>query len=187
MPSEKLARVREEKGESRPEALVLPVHQDDNERIHLVAYEDLPGWYQDNPWIRTNYRPVSNSAKLCLQSWFRLHNELVNIHSHFFAAIAFLLAEAYILEPLSRKYERVSAGDYAVLSVFLLTATTCFGLSATYHTVISHSQRVEAIWLRLDFVGIILLIVGSSISGIYVGFWCEQLQRTIYWGMVSIA
>ncbi|KAH6656421.1 mPR-like GPCR protein [Truncatella angustata] len=174
-----------EKSRSEPRALPLSIQDRRNDGICLLPFEDIPDWYQDNPWIRRGYRPVSNSAKTCIRSWAGLHNELVNIHSHLFAAIAFLLAEAYILEPLHRRYSGVSAGDYAVLAIFLLTATTCFGFSAAYHTLINHSQKVEAIWLRLDFVGIILLIVGSFISGIYVGFWCEQLEKTIYWGMTG--
>lgn len=172
--------------DSRSEPLAEPFHPHGNDRVYLVPYEHLPEWYQDNPWIRSGYRPVSNSANACFRSWVRLHNEVVNIHSHLFAAIAFLLAEAYILEPLSSKYPRVSVGDYAVLTIFLSSATICFGLSAAYHTFICHSQKVETIWLRLDFVGIILLILGSFATGIYVGFWCEQLQRTIYWAMVSV-
>jgi adiponectin receptor len=176
----------EEKRESRVEPLALPLHHNIDQAADLLSYEEIPEWYQDNPWIRRGYRPVSYSVKSCLRSWARLHNELVNIHSHLFAATAFLLAEAYILEPLHRKYSRVSPGDYAVLAIFLLTATVCFGLSAAYHTLISHSQKAEAVWLRLDFVGIILLIEGSFVSGIYVGFWCEQLQKIIYWGMVSM-
>ncbi|KAK6211977.1 hypothetical protein LQW54_005504 [Pestalotiopsis sp. IQ-011] len=175
----------EEKEGSRVEPIALPLHHGRRNKVLLLSYEEIPEWYQDNPWIRHGYRPVSNSARSCLRSWARLHNELVNIHSHLFAAVAFLFAEAYILEPLHRKYSYVSGGDYAVLGIFLLAATVCFGLSATYHTLISHSQKVESIWLRLDFVGIIFLIVGSFIPGIYVGFWCEQFERTIYFGMTG--
>ncbi|KAF2994304.1 hypothetical protein E8E14_002168 [Neopestalotiopsis sp. 37M] len=175
----------EEKEESRVEPIALPLHHNRGNRVLLLSYDEIPTWYQDNPWIRRGYRPVSNSVKSCLRSWARLHNELVNIHSHLFAAVAFLLAEAYVLEPLHRKYSYVSGGDYAVLAIFLLAATVCFGFSAAYHTLISHSQKVEAIWLRLDFVGIIFLIVGSFIPGIYAGFWCEQFERTIYFGMTG--
>lgn len=185
MSSETSRPPSEEKEGSRVEPIALPLHHGRRNKVLLLSYEEIPEWYQDNPWIRHGYRPVSNSARSCLRSWARLHNELVNIHSHLFAAVAFLFAEAYILEPLHRKYSYVSGGDYAVLGIFLLAATVCFGLSATYHTLISHSQKVESIWLRLDFVGIIFLIVGSFIPGIYVGFWCEQFERTIYFGMVS--
>ncbi|KAH8677746.1 mPR-like GPCR protein [Xylariales sp. PMI_506] len=163
----------EEKGES-PSEYASPA---------LLSYEDIPEWYQDNAYIRGGYRPVSSSTKTCFKSWFRLHNELVNIHSHLIPSVAFLLGETYILEPLHRRYARLTVADYVVLAIFLLTATTCFGFSAAYHTFISHSQKVEALWLRMDFVGIILLIIGSFISGIYVGFWCENFERNIYWGM----
>ncbi|ORY63985.1 mPR-typeG-protein-coupled receptor [Pseudomassariella vexata] len=156
-----------------------------NHHFCLLSFNELPEWYRDNQFIRHGYRPVSESAKTCLRSWFYVHNELVNIHSHLLPSVAFLLGESYILEPLHRRYSRVTAGDYFVLAFFLLTATACFGLSAAYHTLISHSEKVESIWLRLDFSGIILLILGSFVSGIYVGFWCENLQRNIYWGMIG--
>lgn len=164
--------------------LSLPT-QNGAEPSRLLSYDEIPGWYQDNQYIWGGYRPVSNSTKSCLRSWFRLHNEFVNIHSHLWSAVAFLLAEAYILEPLHRKYSRVSAGDYAVLGVFLITATACFGMSAAYHTFICHSHKVEALWLRFDFVGIILLILGSFITSIYVTFWCELVEKIIYWSMVG--
>ncbi|KAI0137418.1 mPR-like GPCR protein [Xylariales sp. AK1849] len=176
---------RGEKGEARSEPLGIPRRDSTDEKSGLLTYDDIPEWYQDNQYVVRGYRPVSSSTKTCLRSWFRLHNELINIHSHLVPSVAFLLAESYILEPLHRKYSKVTPGDYVVLAFFLLTATACFGLSAVYHTLISHSQRIEAIWLRLDFVGIILLIVGSFVSGIYVGFWCEDRERNIYWGMTG--
>ena len=52
--------------------------------------------------------------------------------------------------------------------------------------MINHSERVETIWLRLDFVGIVFLTLGDFVSGIYLVFWCEPLQRKIYWSMVRI-
>jgi adiponectin receptor len=187
MPSEPFHHCHEDKEEARSEPLTLPLaHDACGENAKLLSYGDIPEWYQDNQYIQAGYRPVSGSAKTCFRSWFRLHNELVNIHSHLVPALAFLLAEAYILEPLHRKYANATPGDYVVLAFFLFTATVCFGLSACYHTLICHSQNIEAIWLRLDLVGIILLILGSFVTGIYVGFWCENLERNIYWGMVGI-
>jgi adiponectin receptor len=155
------------------------------EDADLLSYEEIPSWYQDNPFIWHGYRPVCNSATTCFRSWFRLHNEFINIHSHLWSAVAFLLGELFVLAPLHLRYTRVSAGDYAVLAVFLLTATACFGFSAAYHTFICHSQAAEAFWLRLDFVGIILLILGSFMTSIYVTFWCELTLKIIYWVVVG--
>lgn len=58
-------------------------------------------------------------------------------------------------------------------------------ISSTYRTLINHSYALETIWLRLDFFGIIFLTLGDFVSGIYTVFWCEPLQRKIYWAMVS--
>jgi hypothetical protein len=44
---------------------------------------------------------------------------------------------------------------------------------------------VEQLCLQLDLVGIAFLTVGDFISGIYMVFYCEPLQRNIYWSMVS--
>ena len=54
-----------------------------------------------------------------------------------------------------------------------------------YHTLMNHSRRVEQLWLQFDLVGIVVLILGDFISGIYMVFWCEPLERKIYWSMVS--
>ncbi|KAI1464827.1 hemolysin-III related-domain-containing protein [Daldinia caldariorum] len=148
----------------------------------LVPYDEIPDWYQDNPYIRRGYRPVSHSARVCFGSWLYLHNETVNIYTHLVPAAALLISGlAYLFSRLQHR----SSDDAGVVAVLLLSASACLGLSGAYHTLMCHSQEVEALWLRLDFVGIILLILGSFISGIYVSFWCESLERKMYWSMAS--
>lgn len=152
----------------------------------LISYEELPGWHQDNPFIRHGYRPISRSAIACFQSWGFLHNETLNIYTHLIpAAAALFIGEAWVLAYLRQRYVDVGASDYAIFAFLLSAASACLGISSAYHTLMSHSQEIEARWLRLDFVGIIILIVGSFVSGIYVGFWCEWTQRKIYWGMTA--
>lgn len=113
-----------------------------------------------------------------------MHNESINIYSHLIPAIAFFLGEWYIVQYLHGNYDRVTVSDQLIFAFFLLTATLCLSFSATYHTLINHSPAVETMWLRLDFVGIILLTLGDFVSGIYMVFWCEPLQRKIYWSMI---
>ncbi|KAK5630193.1 hypothetical protein RRF57_005908 [Xylaria bambusicola] len=150
----------------------------------LISYEELPVWHQDNPFIRHSYRPISRSTAACLRSWGFLHNETLNIYTHLVPAVAALfVGEVWVLWYLSQKYARVGASDYVIFAFLLSAAATCLGISSAYHTLMSHSREIEARWLRLDFVGIIILIVGSFVSGIYVGFWCEALERKIYWSM----
>jgi adiponectin receptor len=50
----------------------------------------------------------------------------------------------------------------------------------------NHSIHVSNLWLRLDFVGIIVLTLGDFVSGIYMVFYCEPTLQKIYWTMVLI-
>lgn len=72
-----------------------------------------------------------------------------------------------------------------VLGVFLAAAIVCFGVSAGFHTLLCHSEKVAGLWLQFDFLGIVAMIEGCFVSGIYVTFYCEPGVMHIYWGMVS--
>lgn len=50
----------------------------------------------------------------------------------------------------------------------------------------NHSMRVSDLWLRLDFVGIIILTLGDFVSGIYMVFYCEPTLQKVYWTMVRL-
>lgn len=151
----------------------------------LLSFDELPEWHQDNEYIRHGYRPISGSAQASFSSWSYLHNESVNIYSHLLPAITFLLGEWYILQHLASRYSTATTTDYLMFAFFLLTAVTCLGLSTMYHTLLNHSHKVEQLYLQLDLVGIAFLTVGDFISGIYMVFYCEPLERNIYWSIVS--
>ncbi|OTB00617.1 hypothetical protein M426DRAFT_324171 [Hypoxylon sp. CI-4A] len=155
---------------------------EDRHSQRLVSFDDIPEWYQDNPYVRQGYRTVSYSTRECLSSWMYMHNETLNIYSHLVPAAALLICGlTYIFARLQYR----STGDAGVVAGLMLSAVACLGLSSAYHTLMCHSRQVEALWLRFDFVGIIFLILGSYVSGIYVAFWCEPLERKIYWSMIG--
>jgi adiponectin receptor len=150
----------------------------------LSSFQDLPTWYQDNPFILRGYRPVSDSVRLCWESWFYLHNETVNIFSHLVPAIYFLAAQWLLHRYLSVHYPDSSYEDRMAFAIFLLTVTICFGLSSAYHTLMNHSFFVSHLFLSLDLVGIVIHILGNFVSGIYVVFYCEPTLQRVYWTMV---
>lgn len=154
-------------------------------RTVLLSFDELPEWHQDNQYILHGYRPISGSARVSFRSWSYIHNESVNIYSHLIPAVAFLLGEWYIQYYLTSRYSNITGADFFIFSFFLLTAVICLGLSTTYHTLMNHSYEVEQLWLRFDLIGIVVLTLGDFVSGIYMVFWCEPLQRKIYWSMVS--
>jgi adiponectin receptor len=150
----------------------------------LCSFDELPEWHQDNHFILHGYRPVSNSVRASWESWFHLHNETVNIFTHLIPAIYCLAAEGLITQYFAFHYPKSTNGDRIVFAFFILTVTICFGMSATYHTLMNHSDSVSHLWLRIDFVGIILHTLGNFISGIYVVFYCEPTLQKVYWTMV---
>ncbi|KAL8873310.1 MAG: hypothetical protein Q9198_007046 [Flavoplaca austrocitrina] len=150
----------------------------------LLRYDQIPGWHQDNEYILSGYRPESKSTYLCFASWGYVHNETANIFSHFIPSLVSLTCQAIIARVLTIKYPASTVGDRLVFAFFLLTASVCLGMSATYHTLMNHSATVSNLWLRLDYVGIIVLTLGDFVSGIYMVFYCNPTVQKVYWSMI---
>ncbi|SMR54452.1 unnamed protein product [Zymoseptoria tritici ST99CH_3D1] len=154
----------------------------------LLSFADMPDWFQrdNNKWILHGYRPISGSVRISFRSWSYVHNESVNIYSHLIPAALFLFGEWGVQQYLTQRYPGVAAADRIAFSIFMVAAVTCLSLSATYHTLLNHSQHMEHVCLRLDMLGVVIFILGDLVLGIYVIFWCEPLPRIIYWSLVSI-
>jgi adiponectin receptor len=58
-------------------------------------------------------------------------------------------------------------------------------MSATYHMLCNHSERVAKWGNKLDYTGIVLLIVGSYVPALWYGFFCREGVLTVYLGAVS--
>ncbi|KAK2480422.1 hypothetical protein H9L39_07990, partial [Fusarium oxysporum f. sp. albedinis] len=126
----------------------------------LLSLDQMPKWFQheSNEWILYGYRDISGSFQASLCSLLYIHND---------------------------RYSGVAGADFIPFSIFMLTAVTCLSLSATYHTLMNHSKRVEYLCLRLDMLGVVIFILGDLMLGIYMAFWCEPLLRNIYWSMIG--
>lgn len=151
----------------------------------LLTYDEIPAWHQDNEYIRSGYRPETNSIRPCFASWLYVHNEAANIFTHLIPAIASLICEALLLGYFRVTYPAATHGDRLAFAFFLLAAASCLGMSATYHTLMNHSASISNLWLRLDYVGIVILTLGDFESGIYLVFYCEPILQQVYWIMVS--
>jgi adiponectin receptor len=174
----------------RPRAQSVPTLQEEiiqqfrPKPYRLLKFEELPAWYQDNPNCRSGYRPVSNSWLSCFLSLGHLHNETLNIYTHLIPAFGLLFGQVLVHAGLNYFYPEASFADHAVFSVQVDAAVVTMFLSSSYHTMLCHSKDVENLMLRVDYVGILTLILGSFFSGIYVGFYCEPILRWMYWSMI---
>ena len=48
----------------------------------------------------------------------------------------------------------------------------------------NRSAHTSDLWARIDYIGIIILMLGDFVSGIYMTFYCEPILQNTYWTMV---
>lgn len=156
-----------------------------NGQPRLCHFDDLPKWYQDNPYILSAYRPVSDSYHSCVYSLGYLHNESMNIYTHLTPAILLALALPTLQIQISRIYHDAPWTDRYMLTLTPMTALLTLTLSSTYHTFMNHSPYVSLNCLLFDYTGILALILSSFISGIYVGFYESPIHQRMYWAMIA--
>jgi len=153
------------------------------EKLYLLWHE-MPTWLQEDRFIHGGYRRTTHSYRTSLGSMCYLHNQTVNILSHLLA-VPFLLSTAYALPFLGVASPAFTSQDYAIFTLFFLGATCCFGLSAGFHTVQNHSLPVRTLWVRLDYVGIIILTVTTFVAGEYYAFFCDETRMRTHFFIVS--
>ncbi|KFA76603.1 hypothetical protein S40288_08119 [Stachybotrys chartarum IBT 40288] len=150
----------------------------------LLSIDKIPDWYGENPFIQSGYRPVFAAAKPCFHSWLYLHNQSANIFTHLVPGVLALALNAALLRYFSLWYPDATLADRAVFHIYLTALSLCFGISATYHTMLCHSRESADLWVRLDYVSISILIFSSFIPGLYMGFYCEPGLLKMYLGTI---
>lgn len=135
----------------------------------LYTWEEIPEWQKDNEHIHTGYVRETSSVMECIRSLFYLHNETVNIYSHLIPAIAFF-STIFFNKYVVPTYSTTTMIDYLIIDIFFLGAFSCLILSSTFHCLKSHSLRVAVFGNKLDYLGIVFLIVASMVSILYYGF-----------------
>ncbi|KAF4460459.1 mPR-like GPCR [Fusarium albosuccineum] len=152
----------------------------------LLLWDDLPAWRRDNSFIRSGYRQSHGSYTHSLSSLFYLHNESVNIWSHLLGAAVFLVSAAYVDRVVRPRYASSSINDVVVFACFFGGAVLCLGMSATFHALSNHSETVAKWGNKLDYTGIVALIVGSYVPALYYGFFCLPQLMTVYLWLISM-
>lgn len=140
-----------------------------------------------------------------------VHNETVNIHSHSIGALFFaILLPLHVMGayfptlgvfPGSSAQPPTTVIDKICLATYCVSAVTCMGLSSWFHTVqccsqdvcdLAHcgdyvSYMVFAVVTDDNQVGIVVLIVGSILPGMYYGFHDNPVLRYVYMGKFETA
>lgn len=76
--------------------------------------------------------------------------------------------------------------DWLGYASYLAGAITVFTCSATFHTLHCHSEKVSKSYNKLDYIGIVAMIVGSFLPMIHYGFHCHPNLQLLYSVMIVI-
>ncbi|CAK9783693.1 HlyIII-domain-containing protein [Cutaneotrichosporon oleaginosum] len=164
----------------------------------LLSYAEsrrLVPWATDNEFITSGYRPQLINLSSCLYSAIGyIHNETVNIHSHSIGAAFWALMLPLHLFPAHFPTLGVFPADLpsstiakACMACYFVCAVTCLGLSSWFHTVSCCTREVCNLAHCGDYVGIVVLIVGSILPGMYYGFHDQPLLQGLYMTGITAA
>ncbi|KAJ1736319.1 Adiponectin receptor protein 2 [Coemansia biformis] len=140
----------------------------------LMSVFQIPA-YMVEAHIWGSYRPLCFSVQECLWSWLYVHSELGNIMTHLgglliFVALALVTGPVVVPWAAGERASRVGAVEHVVLYTYIGAVVACLAASVAFHTLACHSRRRHLQSLRCDFIGILVLIVGSFVPIGYYGF-----------------
>jgi adiponectin receptor len=55
----------------------------------------------------------------------------------------------------------------------------------SFHIIANHSETIAARGNQLDYIGVVILMWGSTIPSVYYGFYCDLKLQKLYWSVVS--
>ncbi|KAF2108067.1 mPR-like GPCR protein [Lophiotrema nucula] len=154
--------------------------------MRLLSRNQVPAVSAHNRYILRGYRPVTASLTLSVRSLACLHLELVNIFTHLIPAILLSALPYHLYWHMAVRFPNAALADEVILRSYLTTSVMYLGVSSMYHMLLCHSERCSGFWSCLDYVAIIIQIVSSFVSRIYLGFYCEPHLQKAYWTLVSV-
>jgi adiponectin receptor len=152
---------------------------------HALKNHEIYHFIADNEFINTGYR-YGHDFSDAFFSIFTLHNETINIWTHLLGAVWFI--SNFLFHLSSENISSISSlqiPKWPIL-IFLSSAIICLLGSTIYHTFHPVSDSVAKFLNKIDYVGIAILISGSSVPPIYYGFHCLHSLRFLYLFIVLI-
>ncbi|OMJ08167.1 Adiponectin receptor protein [Smittium culicis] len=151
-----------------------------------ISFNEIPSWMKDNVYIRSGYRKPNQSFASCFSSLGYLHNEFINVWSHLAGVVLFIVLMFVTAIFVFPSIKTISIYDVLVTYIFLTGAVVCLLLSSIYHLFQCHSEQVANNFIKCDYIGIILLIIGSCVPAFFYAFYCHNFLKTLYISMMVI-
>ncbi|KAH9978681.1 hemolysin-III related-domain-containing protein [Lactifluus volemus] len=147
----------------------------------LITYGDLPMQWRNNHFVTYGYRFIPlRKWPLIIASIFALHNETLNIHTHFVPFLLWTCNTIFTFFGSSIPSASASIVDTPTFTFTLLSLFTLFA-SVLCHTMTGCANlKGKTICCKIDYVGIGWLISGSIGTIVHYGFQCNTVARTVY-------
>lgn len=137
----------------------------------LYNWNELPVWQHDNEYIISGYIRETRNMSKTFKTLFYLHNESINIYSHLIPSIMIII-NLFIIKLIKiEKYETTNTIDYLIIDIFYIGSLICYSMSSIFHCIKAHSLEVAKFGNKLDYLGIIILIITSNVSILYYGYY----------------
>lgn len=165
---------------------MAPTHDDSSKQQHywplIASKDDIPGWLRDNDYIIHGHPMPTYSYRRSFRLWQCLHMETINIWTHLLGCAVFVAIGVTLYQYVSASRDlRPGVIDLFAFGSSITAAAICFGLSATFHTLRSHSYSVHHFWGKMDILGICVLAVGGEMSMTFYALYCNPVMQGIFW------
>lgn len=138
----------------------------------LAHWDQIEEWQRDNEHIHTGYVRESRSMRKVLESLLYTHNETGNIYTHLIPSV--LVTVILVMFAFTPPFV-----------LFGIGCVLCMGMSATFHTLKSHSHKVATLGNKLDYLGICILVASSMIALVGYAYDDQPKQHFAYVGLTS--
>jgi len=117
------------------------------------------------------------TVSLCFKTLFTIHNETMNIYSHLLPGLYFL-AQLPLIATRSHVYSVFDSTQSLVLMAIQASVIVfCMLASSIYHLFTPLSEEVYYSLLKLDLIGIGLMIFGLTLCAVFIGFHNFKSER----------
>ena len=116
---------------------------------------------------------------MCTKSLCQVHNETASIYTHFLPAL-YILAHLVLLLTKQGVYEKIhQTQSRVILGASALSILFCMLASTSYHLYQPLNKNSYYFLLKMDLVGIGVMIFGLTLAAVYIGFHNWPTERDI--------
>jgi len=151
---------------------------DHKPKPRITTFNEAPEFLRV-PFILSGYR-IDHHLWDCIKSLMQIHNETVNIWTHFMGSLILLGLFCQIIF-----MSEMGTMNVALISLFLLSCAYGLSASAIFHCFNCVDAEYHRKLRTLDFGGIAAVILGSGWPVAYFTFYCHY--KTLYFYLVMFS